>query len=152
MGKVNIHRTSELEANIIGYATYELKMGTLMNNGFDEDTKLGIISHELFHGYQRHMGNNPKTINAEVEAYAFERMMYTIPGSGSELGTSSKMGQQYTTTMRDFIMGYNVVDNYNKALHLFKNGSKANSLGAYKTHEIDHLYKSLLLDLINKYY
>ena len=25
MGKVNIHRTSELEANIIGYATYELK-------------------------------------------------------------------------------------------------------------------------------
>ena len=25
MGKVNIHRTSELEANIIGYATYDLK-------------------------------------------------------------------------------------------------------------------------------
>ena len=27
MGKVNIHRTSELEANIIGYATYEIKRG-----------------------------------------------------------------------------------------------------------------------------
>ena len=26
MKKVNIHRTSGLEANIIGYATYELKM------------------------------------------------------------------------------------------------------------------------------
>ena len=26
MGKVNIHRTSELEANIIGYATYEMKV------------------------------------------------------------------------------------------------------------------------------
>ena len=26
MGKVNIHRTSELEANIIGYATYEIKV------------------------------------------------------------------------------------------------------------------------------
>ena len=26
-GKVNIHRTSELEANIIGYATYDLKLG-----------------------------------------------------------------------------------------------------------------------------
>ena len=30
MGKVNIHRTSELEANIIGYATYELKATDFM--------------------------------------------------------------------------------------------------------------------------
>ena len=29
MGKVNIHRTSELEANIIGYATYDLKANKL---------------------------------------------------------------------------------------------------------------------------
>ena len=29
-GKVNIHRTSELEANIIGYATYELKATDFM--------------------------------------------------------------------------------------------------------------------------
>ena len=54
--------------------------------------------------------------------------------------------------MLDLIMGYDVVDNYNKALHLFKNGSNANIFGAYKTHEIDNSYKSLLIDLINKYY
>ena len=50
MGKVNIHRTSELEANIIGYATYEFKANGLINysrvfyNGFyDENAYLDSL-------------------------------------------------------------------------------------------------------------
>jgi len=126
----------------------EIHAASLLNSWLDDETKVELSSHELFHGYQREKGRNPATVNGEVEAYlfgrsiaykAFNNQMY------SSFGTNAAAGQEYERAMENMSMrGEDIKTNYETAIHNFINGAIANQTHVYDKIKIDPNYKPLI--------
>jgi RHS repeat-associated protein len=132
----------------------EIHAASLLNNGLDNETKVELSSHELFHGYQRENGRNPATVNGEVEAYLFgyEVANYSIYGHQTVLtpfGTESKAGGDYglaMSYMQD--IPETIHDSYQKAVNNFINGAAANQTHIYDKFKIDPNYKPLIFKFL----
>ena len=120
-----------------------------MNKDYHLDDQMRSSGHELYHAFEQIKGNNPATVNGEVDAYLFEYTVYT----GGELGNSTTQGGIYGDAMHEIATsGINLQENYKKALNNFSKGSRANASGLYNHNRIDPLYKTSILDQIKEYY
>ena len=105
------------------------------------------LGHELYHGYEQMTGNDPATVNGEVDAYLFESMI----GVSQDLGNSSLMGLFYTHATTKIRYGDDNTDYYYNALTSFKQGSHANRGGLYNKHHISTSYRSTIQKRIHDY-
>lgn len=119
-----------------------------MDNAYSLDDKIGSAGHEIYHGFEQIEGNNPATVNGEVDAYLFG---YMIRGAG-KLGNSTAKGRIYNKAMDEMSLGNKLQDNYTKALNSFSEGAKANNSGLYNQHKIEPEYRTSILKQIEEYY
>lgn len=77
--------------------------------GLSERLSIESTAHELFHGYQREIGQDPATTFSEVGAYLFgpSTRAKIIGGIVSFAGTDSRSGSEYTTAMTELYYGDN---------------------------------------------
>jgi hypothetical protein len=129
----------------------EIQAGALMGGSLKDVQKVDVLSHELFHGYQRENNRDMRTINAEVEAYLFGRgvSMNTQYGLTGSLGfgiPGTPAGNIYDQSMYNLLLGGFTTYDYNNALSYFKAGSQANlgGKGKYQSHKISPLYKPII--------
>ena len=98
-----------------------------------ESQKIESAGHELFHAYQSEFGETGATINREVGAYAFGRVLVTDIGYDAlGYGTSSPYGQIYENAMSTFVNSTTFNQQaYNTAINNFQQGASVNINGAY---------------------
>jgi len=132
----------------------EIHAASLLNSRLDEETKVNLSSHELFHGYQRENGRNPATVNGEVEAYLFgyEVANYSIYGHRTLLtsfGNESPARSHYGLAMSDIQFRSGSLNaSYQTAVHNFINGANANQTHIYDKFKIDPNYKPLIFGFL----
>lgn len=138
----------------------QIHAAALMNPDVDDVQRVEGAAHELFHGYQREMGENPATINGEVGAYLYGRGVASSSKYGSPLmsgfGNQSASGQTYNMAMINMLYGWdnNYTQNYQTATTNFKAGASANVINPntgkplYDRHKVDPNYKPLILKFL----
>ena len=127
----------------------EVRIPILLDKELNIGSYSGSLGHELFHGFQRESGLNPESINAEVDAYLFKRMI-----SGTDLGREdTDYGKIYNHVMKEMGNGIDInINSFQEAVRTFKDGSIANINGVYNHLKVDNSYKSLMLPLLIQYY
>jgi len=132
----------------------EIHAAELAGSSMNSEQKMEATAHEVFHGYQREMGENPATINAEVGAYIFGRGVAGTskyaPCGIAPFGNGSKAGNTYHSAMRNMVYGMdsNHKKNLKTAINNFLKGSIVNNDGLYNKSKISSKYNPLILKFI----
>jgi len=93
--------------------------------GMSSLNALESFAHEAFTGYQHMNGVNPRTVNAEVQAYLFDEAVMGYPIS-SLPGQDPVFTNYHDQAMKDLLQfGYSY-SSYSSAVHSFKKGSSKN--------------------------
>ena len=147
---------SEGGENTMQFVGYEggggqINASMVINSAYSDNVILGALAHESYHGYEKEFGQNPATINGEVDAYLFENhIKFELGGTSGELGLSTSIGNIYSNSMNNLIWGtsLNKEYDYKQAIFSYKFGSAANKLGVYNNHKISNTYKQRILNLL----
>jgi hypothetical protein len=109
--------------------------GTIYLN--NDNTSVGLLSHEMFHGYQDMKGHGySMNVQNEVEAYLFEGLV----GNGQYTGLRPRISlptshPEYTSHLLPFvnkeITNENFQTHFNSLVNGFKKYAGANSTGLY---------------------
>ncbi|MBQ9215272.1 MAG: hypothetical protein IJ159_00780 [Prevotella sp.] len=129
----------------------QINASMVMNSDYSDNVILGALAHESYHGYEKELGQNPATINGEVDAYLFENhIKFELGGTSGKLGLSTFIGNIYSESMNNLIWGtsWNKYLDYMKAVSSFKYGSAANKMGIYNNHKISNTYRERILNLL----
>jgi len=112
---------------------------------------VGIIAHELFHGYQDKYGRGQLSVNNELEARLFE-----FGVTGDYLGCDPRRGSlfgraDYSTALYDVLFNETFnQDDYNKVLNGFQTFAQIGGTYPYNTYDIRG--KNQESTLIEKFY
>lgn len=138
----------------------QIHSGALMNPKLDNEQRAEGAAHELFHGYQRKMGENPATVNGEVGAYLFGRGVAASSKYGSiginGFGKQTTAGQAYNSAMTNLLYGWddNYTQNYKTEITNFKAGASVNGINPktgkplYDKHRISPNYNPLIIKFL----
>ena len=129
----------------------QINASMVMNTDYSDNVILGALAHESYHGYEKELGQDPASINGEVDAYLFENhIKFELGGISGELGISTFVGNIYSESMNHLIWGtsWNKYLDYMKAVSSFKYGSAANKMGVYNNHKISDTYRQRILNLL----
>ena len=133
----------------------QIHAAEFLNNSIDNSQKVESAAHELFHGYQREMGQKPGTVNGEVGAYLFGRGVaanskYGSTGIMLSFGNMSSEGSVYENAMLSMMYGWdsNHMSSYQNAINSFHKGAAVNKGGLYNKHKIDPNYNPLIIKFL----
>jgi len=115
----------------------------LLSEDYWEPVKIGVLAHELFHGYQHEKGYLKQRkfgrIDSEVEAYLFEEAIYARLGydiTSTRYGNPTTEAQRsYAIAIRGLLVGQSFDRSlYKVAIESFKEGSVSNMMGVYNAY------------------
>ncbi len=161
-----INKNGDLIKDVLAFREYEngggeINAAVLTNNESDLQ-KLGVLSHELFHGYQHENGQSGASIFNEVEAYLFEystRWEYINGGKSNlsmfhiptlEYGRENAYGLKWENAFKNLYNNNFKVEVFQDAVKAFRHGSQQNISGIYNKYLFRRPNQKIAL--INRFY